>query len=108
MKDDTLYLYDILESADKILNYTKDGQEVFMENPIIQDAVIRNFEIIGEATKQLSNEVFEKNPTIPWSDIARFRDVLIHHYMGVDLKRIWNVIEQHLPKLKSDIEKMLL
>ena len=107
MKDDKLYLSHILEAADKIFNYTKNGQEEFINSPLIQDAVIRNFEIIGEATKQLSEELYEKNPDLPWNDMARFRDILIHHYMGVDLKRIWNVVEFHLPKLRSDIQKLL-
>jgi uncharacterized protein with HEPN domain len=107
MKDDKLYLSHILEAVDKIFDYTKNGQEEFMNSPLIQDAVIRNFEIIGEATKQLSEELYEKNHDLPWSDMARFRDILIHHYMGVDLKRIWNVVESHLPKLRSDIQKLL-
>lgn len=107
MKDDRLYIEHIHESLTRIFEYTERGKEEFLSNKMVQDAVIRNFEIIGEATKQISDEVIEKYPDIPWSDMARFRDFLIHHYLGVDLKRVWNVIENHLPSLKSAIEDML-
>lgn len=68
--------------------------------------MIRNFEIIGEAVKQISDETLEKAPHIPWRQIASFRDVLIHGYMGVDLEEVWNVIIKHLPELKSAIAKL--
>jgi uncharacterized protein with HEPN domain len=107
MKDDLLYLKHILDSVERILRYTKGGEHEFMSSSLIQDAVIRNFEIIGEAAKQLSDDLYDDNPTVPWRDMARFRDILIHHYMGVDLKRIWNVIEQHLPDLKKHLELLI-
>lgn len=107
MNDDHLYLEHIHESILKIMDYTQNGREEFMVNEMAQDAVIRNFEIIGEATKQLSDGIVDQNPEIPWSDMARFRDFLIHHYLGVDLKRVWNVVENHLPDLRDSIEKLL-
>ncbi|MDO8302590.1 MAG: DUF86 domain-containing protein [Sedimentisphaerales bacterium] len=107
MKDDRIYLEHILESADKIIDYTRGGREDFMRNPMAQDAVIRNFEIIGEAAKQLSDDFCKMHPDIPWNDMARFRDVLIHHYMGISLTEVWNVVESHLPSLRAVITRTL-
>ena len=81
MKDDRLYLTHILEAVEKIQRYTADGRDVFFSDTRIQDAVLRNFEIIGEATKRLTPETREQQPDIPWKQIAGFRDVLIHDYM---------------------------
>ena len=80
---------------------------MFLRDSLIQDGVIRNFEIIGEASKQLSDDVKGKHPEIPWSDVARFRDFLIHHYMGVNLVRVWTVIETNLPALQKAAEERL-
>jgi len=107
VKDDRIYLEHIQEAVEKIMAYSAGGRDEFMENSMIQDAVARNFEIVGEATKRLSPETLQKRPDLPWNDIARFRDVLIHHYMGVDLKRVWNVIESHLPALRKAVKEML-
>jgi uncharacterized protein with HEPN domain len=107
VKDERLYLEHIQEAIAKIQTYTASGRDEFMRSSLIQDAVIWNFEIIGEASKQLSDEAKAKHPEIAWPDIARFRDVLIHHYMGVDLKRVWNVVERHLPALRKAVDEFL-
>lgn len=72
-----------------------------------QDAVIRNFEIIGEAAKRLSEGVQIRTPDIPWRRVAGFRDVLIHDYSGVDFEEVWNVIENELPNLKQAVTYLL-
>jgi uncharacterized protein with HEPN domain len=107
VKDDRLYLEHILEATEKVFAYTAGGRDEFMRNTMIQDAVVRNFEIIGEAAKRLSDDARRERLEIPWSDIARFRDVLIHHYMGVDLKRVWNVVESYLPALRDAVRGLL-
>jgi uncharacterized protein with HEPN domain len=107
MKDNRLYLSNIKECIERIESYTYDGKEAFMQTPMIQDAVIRNFEIIGEATKRLSPELRAAYPEIPWQQIAGLRDVLIHDYLKVNLNRIWGIIEQNLPELKAIVEKVL-
>jgi uncharacterized protein with HEPN domain len=74
---------------------------------MIQDAVIRNFEIIGEATKRLSPELKNSYPDVSWKQIAGLRDILIHDYLKVNLNRVWGIIEQNLPPLKQTVETVL-
>ncbi|MBW4625208.1 MAG: DUF86 domain-containing protein [Brasilonema octagenarum HA4186-MV1] len=107
MRDNRLYLSNIKDCIERIESYTCDGKEAFMQTPMIQDAVIRNFEIIGEATKRLSPELRAAYPDIPWQQIAGLRDVLIHNYLRVNLSRIWGIIEQNLPELKKIVEAIL-
>ncbi|MFP3936934.1 MAG: DUF86 domain-containing protein [Phycisphaerae bacterium] len=107
MKDDRLYLEHILQAIRKIEEYTADGRDAFMTDRKSQDAVLRNFEIIGEATKRLGKECKTRRPDIPWRDIAGLRDVLIHNYMGVKLNRVWGVVERDLPRLRQAVEDLL-
>lgn len=107
MKDDRLYLEHIREAIQKIASYSAGGWEEFSRNPMAQDAILRNFEIIGEATKRLGDALKTRHPNVPWREIAGFRDVLIHNYMGVNLKRVWNVIEKDLPSLRQAVEELL-
>ena len=107
MKDDKLYLIHILESIENIQKYNIDGKQEFMEFSIIQDATIRNLEIIGEATKKLSEDLRDDYPQIPFKKMAGLRDILIHNYFGIDLIIIWNVIENELPQIKVELEKIL-
>jgi len=78
-----------------------------VKSTLLQDAVIRNFEIIGEATKNLSLDFRERHPEIPWRKMAGLRDVLIHNYMGVNARMVWNIVKNDLPVLKRDISKVL-
>ncbi len=107
MKNDRLYLEHIREAIDKIAVYTAAGSEEFFRNPMVQDAVIRNFEIIGEAVKRLSESQKVKFPGVPWRRVAGFRDVLIHDYMGVDATEVWNIIQSHLPALRQAVDELL-
>lgn len=105
--DDRLYLTHIAERIERIEEYTSPGRARFMVDTMTQDAVVRNFEIIGEAAKRLSESVEESTPDIPWRRIAGFRDVLIHDYAGVDLEEVWEVIENELPSLKEAVKYLL-
>nr|WP_044200150.1 DUF86 domain-containing protein [Oscillochloris trichoides] len=107
MTDDRTYLGHIIDCIQRIEDYTRDGEAAFMASPIIQDAVVRNFEIIGEATKRLSSKLTRSRPDIQWRRIAGFRDVLIHRYASIDLTAVWNVIEHDLTNLKSVITDLL-
>ena len=107
MTRDRLYLNSILDSINRIECYTNVDRDRFMNTPMMQDAVIRNLEIIGEAVKNLSSELRAKNSQVPWRDIAGLRDVLIHDYLNVDLNEIWALLDQDLPELKRNIELIL-
>jgi uncharacterized protein with HEPN domain len=107
VKDDRVYLAHIQEAIRRVESYSADGRQAFMTNPMAQDAIIRNFEIIGEAAKRLSDAAKRQQPHIPWRDVAGFRDVLIHDYMGVDLQEVWNIIEHRLPELRDAIAALL-
>lgn len=103
MKDDGVFIQDILERIRRIECYTQGGKEEFFQSLLIQDGVIRSFEVIGEAVKLLSMELRQNHSEVPWRQIAGFRDVLIHDYMGIDLDEVWNVVEINLPALKEKI-----
>ena len=107
MKNDLLYLINIKECIENIESYTVEGKEAFQQNRMMQDAVIRNLEIIGEATKLLSSEMREQYPDIPWRKMAGLRDVLIHDYLRVDLEEVWMIVDMNLPDLKSKINLMI-
>ena len=105
--DDLLYLTHISERIERIEKYTASGHDHFMADHQTQDAVIRNFEIIGEAAKRLSSGTLDKVPQIPWRRVAGFRDVLIHDYSGVDYGEVWNIIENELYNLKEAVNYLL-
>lgn len=104
-KDDLVYIRHVSDALGKIIDYTSGmNKKEFISNPKTQDAVIRQFEIIGEATKQLSKPFRDKNSEVPWKKIAGLHDKLIHDYMGVDILAIWKSVEVDLPDLQSKIE----
>ena len=106
-KDPRVYLAQILERIDRILRYTDEGKDVFLRDLVIQDAVIRNFEVIGEAAKRIPVEYREATPTIPWKGLTSLRDVLIHQYEGVSLDEVWGIVENELPDIRKSIMYIL-
>jgi uncharacterized protein with HEPN domain len=95
------------ECLERIDEYTEGGEEVFMASKLVQDGVIRNLEVIGEATKNLSDDLRSANPEIPWRQIAGMRDVLIHDYLRVNLGRVWQTVVSDLPPLRIVINTLL-
>jgi len=106
-KDPRVYLAHILECIEKIERFTGGGKEDFLRNDMVQDAVVRNFEIIGEAAKRLDDAYRLAHPEVPWRALAGLRDVLIHQYEGVDLERVWAIVERDLPSLREAIAALL-
>lgn len=103
-----LYLIDILESADAITDYVKDlNFESFTKDRKTRMAVIKEFEIIGEAVSKLPKDLKKKYKKIRWQDIKDFRNILTHEYFGVDLEIVWKVIKEDLPELINTIKKII-
>lgn len=109
MKKETLtFLGHILECVNLIQEYTKNKDINSFESDLqLQDAVIRRIEIIGEATRNVPLTIRKKYPEVSWKEMAGMRDILIHHYYGVSLKRTWNVVKNEIPKLKNQIQKII-
>ena len=106
-KDPRVYLAHIVECAARIRLYISSGEEGFQRNTMIQDAVIRNFEVMGEAIKRLPEEYRTAHPEIPWRTMAGFRDVLIHGYEGVDLAKVWLAASRDLPAVEQVLSQIL-
>ena len=107
MKDDKIYIEHILQSIDRIESYVtgKDHQS-FPTDYLTQDAVVRQLEIIGEATKRISKGLRILNPKVPWSDMAGMRDVLIHDYLEVDVDIVWKTATESIYNLKSHLQNL--
>ncbi len=100
MKDDSAYLKHILECVRRIEDDTRDGREKFLGSHTLQDAVLRNLQTLTESTQRLSEALRAKHPKIEWKRIAAFRNLLVHDYLGVDLERIWEIVQRDVPALK--------
>ena len=107
-RDYKVYLDDIKDAIKRIEEYTKDMLfEDFLPNTLVQDAVLRNLMVIGEAAKSLPAKVTQKPGEVEWKEIAGLRDILIHQYFGVDLETIWDIVVTDLPKLKKCVSGLL-
>jgi uncharacterized protein with HEPN domain len=107
-KDNSVYIRHIIKAIERIEEYTKEiNQKKFKDSHLIQDAVIRQIQIIGEASKKLSIDITEKYKDIPWRDITGMRDKLVHDYFGVDVEAVWKTVVSDIPELKDKIKNIL-
>ena len=90
----------------RIDEYTAGQRRVFEGSPLVQDAVVRNLQTLTESSQRLSDGIKATEPQVPWRDLAGFRNVVVHGYLGLDLGVIWSVVERDLPGLKSALRRM--
>ena len=108
MKDNKVFIQHIRDEINYLIKESKNlTYESFIKNETLKRAFTRSLEIIGEATKNISTDFRERYPEIEWKELTGLRDKLIHHYFGVNWNRVWDVIENLIPKLKEQIEKIL-
>ena len=107
-RDDSVYLKHVRDAILKVQSYTqKISAASFKKDTLVQDAVIRQIEIIGEATKRVSEKIRSDNNEVPWDDITGMRDKLIHDYFGVDIEKVWLTVQNDIPVLKKQINRIL-
>lgn len=108
VRDYRLYIYEIWESILKIEEYTVHlKEEEFYKSELVQDAVSKRLEVIGESVKHLPEEFTQKYPQIPWRELAGLRDIIAHTYFKIDFKRIWINIKNDIPKIKYDFKLIM-
>ena len=108
MRDYRLYLEDIQSSVQKIEKFTKGlTLQEFQEDALVTDAVIRNLEVIGEASKNIPDKIKKKYPDIEWEKIIALRNILVHEYFGVDHEILWDIVANKLPELKKRVNAAL-
>lgn len=104
----SLFLKDILKSSEKILRYSEGKSfEQFVQDELLVDGVIRNLVVIGEAVKNLSEKIKKTYNFIEWKKVAGLRDILIHEYFGVDMEILWDIVQNEIPPLKEQVQKIL-
>ncbi len=107
-KDDTIYLQHIFDSIQQIETYLQGvSREHFLQTKLLQDGVVRQLEIIGEASRNLSNEIRQHHPEVPWSQMIGLRNRVIHAYFNVSLEIVWEITQNDLPVLKRQINDIL-
>jgi uncharacterized protein with HEPN domain len=107
MKDDKIYMEHIHQSIDRIEAYLTGKDHLSFSNDfMLQDAVVRQLEIIGEVTKRISKDLRNKNPHVPWSDMAGMRDILIHDYIDVDIDIVWKTASESIVDLKTLLQDL--
>ena len=107
MTADTLYLHHILESIKRIEENVAAGKEQFLVSHLLQDATLRNLQVMAESTQRLSDAIKASQQQVPWGRVVGFRNVLVHGYLRIDLEVVWAIIELDIPALKQAIIAMV-
>ena len=107
-RETQLLIEDIVVAANKILKFTKNMDfDAFTQDEKTIDAVIRNFEIIGEASNRLPTEFKDLHANINWKRVIGFRNRIVHEYFGVDRSIVWNITQDYLPGMLQEVRKLL-
>ncbi len=107
MKDDSVFIRHILDCINAVKEFSKGlSKEELITNRLKQSAIVREIEVIGEAVKNISEDLKEKHPEIAWAKIARTRDKMIHHYFGIDLDTVWGIVTEDIPVLEKQIKSI--
>ena len=107
MKEDRGYLLHILECIRRIEESTEGGRAAFDGSHTVQDAVIRNLQVLAESSKRISAELKAKEPDTNWRGIAGFRNIAVHDYFGIDLGKVWEIVSQEIPELTAAVQRLL-
>jgi uncharacterized protein with HEPN domain len=107
LRNDLERMRDIQEAINKIEKYATQRKEEFLANELIQSWMLLQLQIIGESARSMNAVTRDRHPEISWRDIIDFRNLLVHEYFRVDLKLIWQIIEQELPKLKAQVNSII-
>jgi uncharacterized protein with HEPN domain len=107
MRSERERLLDILEAIERIEKYAEEGKEAFEANELIQTWIVHHITIIGEPCRTLPDEFQARYANVPWADMVGMRNILVHHYFGIDTDAVWSVVERDLPELKMNIQTIL-
>lgn len=107
MRSERERLLDILEAIERIEKYAEEGKDAFQADELIQTWIVHHIMIIGEACRTLPEDFQASHANIPWADIVGMRNILVHHYFGIDTEAVWSVVEKDLPELKLNIQAIV-
>jgi len=107
MRSERERLLDILEAIERIERYACRGKESFLSDELIQNWMVNHISMIGEACRGLPEEFQASYTCVPWADIIAMRNLLVHHYFGIDTEAVWVVVERDIPELKMNIQNIL-
>lgn len=107
MRSERERMLDILEAIERIEKYAEEGKNAFEADELIQTWIVHHVTIIGEACRTLPEEFQARYANVPWADIVGMRNILVHHYFGIDTEAVWSVVEKDLPELKLNIQAIL-
>ncbi|HEY4690045.1 MAG TPA: DUF86 domain-containing protein [Anaerolineae bacterium] len=107
-RDDSVYLHHILDAIERISNYVQGiSRDEFMHTPLIQDGVVRQLEIVGEASRNLSEDLRQGHSNVPWNQIIGLRNRIIHAYFDINLRVVWEIVQNDLVRLHQQIQAIL-
>jgi uncharacterized protein with HEPN domain len=107
MRSERERLLDILEAIERIEKYASKGRGAFVDDELIQNWIVHHITVIGEACRSLTDDFQARYANVPWADIIGMRNILVHHYFGIDEDAVWSVVEKDIPELKFNIETIL-